>query len=103
MLLNGIPYDQLFPRVVIEGKNGAQLGEFDMVLLNGKSVAFIEVKYRMQPSDVDKVVNQQIDQFRNLLRHFKDRKRYAGIAAMSYHPETQEAGLIVLRQRGKGY
>ena len=105
MFLNGIPYDQLFPRVVIEGKNGTQLGEFDMVLLNGKSVAFIEVKYRMQPSDVDKVVNQQIDQFRNLLPHFKDRKLYAGVAAMSYHPEAlekaREAGLIVLRQRGQ--
>ena len=79
--------------------------EFDIVLINGDSLAIIETKYKAHVKDVEKIKNKKIPNFRKLFPIYKSYKIYAGIASFyiteDVEEKAEEYGFFVLRRKGK--
>ena len=95
-----INFDYLIPNYVIKGKDIKD--EYDILLVNGESVAIIEIKYKLHPSDVDKLEKK----IKNLkkLPQYKNYKVYAGVAGFYVSNEVLEKalkkGYFVLQRKG---
>jgi len=80
--------------------------EFDLVLLNGKSAALIEVKYNAKPENIsiEKII-EKIKYFKILYPECERFKVYLGVAAMSFkeglEAELHQAGIATIRPVGK--
>jgi hypothetical protein len=104
LTFGGIKYDEMIPNITHRSKKGEI--EFDIALVNGKSVAIIEVKNRIHPNDVRKFAEERIDKFRIFFPEFKKHKAYLGIAGFSFSravlEEAKKYGMGVIKQVGKG-
>jgi hypothetical protein len=100
----GIDYDEMIPNLKYKGKHDEV--EFDIVLVNGDSIALIEVKHRIHPSFVIDIAERKIEKFRKYFQEFKDYKAYLGIAAFSFSDEVidqaSKYGVGIIRQVGEG-
>jgi hypothetical protein len=88
----------------LKGHKGKVQDEFDVVLYNGESVGIVEVKYKVHPADVEKLVSRKLPNFKALFPKYADAVFYLGIAGMSIPKEADElaegSGIAVLRQKG---
>ncbi|MDX2197242.1 MAG: hypothetical protein NW207_12580 [Cytophagales bacterium] len=79
--------------------------EFDIVMYNGDSVALIEIKHKVHPSDIEDLINRKVTNFRLLFPEYKDYKIYLGIGGMSVtkdiESKAKNEGIAVLRQKGE--
>jgi len=77
--------------------------EYDIVLLNGKSVAIIEVKYRAHERSIPQVI-KKAETFRVNFPDYANRQIYLGLASMSFYPEIEQEcmnqGIAVVKQVG---
>jgi hypothetical protein len=78
--------------------------EFDLLLLNGKSVVIIEVKYKADDNiKIQKLVSR-VRPFKALFPEYKNHKIYLGVAAMSFNKylvkELRQAGIATIHQVG---
>jgi hypothetical protein len=100
--VGGIKFDRILPNVQINTKT--KQGEFDIVLVNGNSVAVVEVKYKVHPSDIDKAT-KNLKRYREFYPEHKNYKLYGGIAGFSVPPDAvkaaKEQGLFVLKRVGE--
>jgi len=86
-----------------DGEKGA---EFDLVLLNGKSAALIEIKYNAKPENisVEKIISR-VEIFKTLAPKYEDYDIYLGVAAMSFKKELEtelhQAGIATIRPVGE--
>jgi hypothetical protein len=86
--------------------NGIWHAEFDLLLLNGKSVVIIEVKYRAKQDniDIEKLISK-IEPFKVLFPDYKNHSVYLGVAAMSFNKllvnKLHKAGIATIHQEGK--
>jgi hypothetical protein len=100
--VGGITFDRIMPNVQVSTKR--KQAEFDIVLVNGNSVAVIEVKYKVHPSDIDKLADN-LKNYREFYPEFKDYKLYGGIAGFSIPPDAvqaaKEKGMFVLKRVGE--
>ncbi len=101
--LGGIQFDRVTPNLIRATSKGEK-SEFDVVLVNGNSVAVVEVKYKAHLNDLEQV-QAQLKRFRVACPEFKNYALYGGIAALSM-PEAvaEEAlaqGLFVLSREGR--
>ena len=76
--------------------------EFDILLVNGESIALIEVKYKVHPNILE-VLPKKIEHLK-LMPQYKNYKIYAGIAGF-YIPdevieEATKQGYFVLQRKG---
>jgi hypothetical protein len=78
--------------------------EFDIVLVNGKDVAIIEIKYKLHQKDIDTLLNKKIVNFRKLYPEYKDYNHHLGLASFKINDDLkQEAlsnGVMVLQRKG---
>ena len=78
------------------------LAEYDILLVNGKSVAIIEVKYKVHPKDLDKLP-AKIKSIKNLPQ-YDGYEVYAGLAGFFVPDEViakaQEQGCFILQRKG---
>jgi rRNA-processing protein FCF1 len=85
--------------------NGTWEAEFDILLLNGKSVAIIEVKYRANDNITLKKLISRIAPFKALFPDYKNHNIYLGVAAMSFDKHLAKrlhnAGIVTIHQEGK--
>ena len=76
--------------------------EFDILLVNGESVAIVEVKYKVHPKDLEKLP-KKIEHLK-LMTQYKNYKIYAGVAGFYIPNEViktaQELGYFVLQRKG---
>ncbi|MDR0869616.1 MAG: hypothetical protein LBN39_02375, partial [Planctomycetaceae bacterium] len=76
-----------------------------IVLFNGSSVAVVEVKYRIHPNDLERLINRKVEHFRMLFPRYAKHKLYLGIAGMSFDENVTEqaaaAGVAVLERKDK--
>jgi hypothetical protein len=104
LTFDGQKYDRMIPNLECFGKKGVSLMEFDIVLVNGKSVAIIEVKNRIHPSFIAKFVEERLPKFREFFPGFSKYKAYLGIAGFSFSKKVMEEarkyGICVIRQAG---
>jgi hypothetical protein len=78
--------------------------EFDLLLLNGKSVVIIEVKYKAEYNiKIQKLVSR-VRPFKALFPEYKNHNIYLGVAAMSFNKflaaELRETGIATIHQVG---
>jgi hypothetical protein len=101
MELGGIEFDTIFGNFVVGDKK--RNSELDILMVNGKSAALIEVKYKAHVNDLDQV-EQKIADYRSLRPEHKDYKIYAGLAGFSVPQdvveEAHKRGLFVLKRTG---
>ena len=69
--------------------------EFDILLVNGNTLALIEVKYKVHPNLIDKL-SKKIEHLR-LMPSYKNYTIYAGVAGFSV---PEEKGYFVLQRKG---
>ena len=78
--------------------------EYDILLVNGRSVCIIEVKYKADSSDLPQQVLRKAQTFRVNFPRYNDKKVYLALAGMSFHPLTekacQESGIAIMKQEG---
>jgi hypothetical protein len=101
-VVGGITFDRVMPNVIAAKKT--KQGEFDIVMVNGSSVAVIEVKYKVHPSDIEKTT-QNLKRYREFYPEHKNYKLYGGIAGFSVPADAVQAakaqGLFVLKRVGQ--
>lgn len=88
----------------LKAHKGKVQDEFDIVMYNGHAIGLVEVKHKVHPSDIEKLVSAKLPNFRKLFPQYADFDFYLGIAGMSI-PNTaadlaEKSGLAVLRQKG---
>jgi len=96
-----IDFDFLIPN--FKAKRGRNvLAEYDILLVNGKSVAIVEVKYKAHINDLDKLP-KKIEQLKRLPQ-YEGYKVYAGIATFYATDElierAKELGYFIFQRRG---
>jgi hypothetical protein len=77
--------------------------EYDILLINGKSVGIIEVKFKGHQNDIPKTL-KKAETFRINFPDYKDHKVYLGFATMAFYPELEEEcknnGIAIIKQVG---
>jgi hypothetical protein len=98
-----IKFDILYRN--LNGNKDKISDEFDLVLVNGDTLALIEVKTKAHLDLVDKMIEKKIPNLKALFSVFKNYKIYAGIASLVTYPDlikkVNEKGLFLLTQQGK--
>jgi len=98
----GQKYDYMRPNLKY-GRKGVS-AEFDIVLVNGESVAVIEVKNRIHPKFIEEIATKKVSQFRKYYPEYKDYKLYFGAAGFSFDDsvaqEAKKYGIGIIRQVG---
>ena len=107
--LNGEMFNKIDFNLKHLPKNGQPENEYDLVMVNGKSVAIIEIKYHIELKKgkieelLSKVLNK-IDTFKACYPEYKNHKYYLGIASFSFRKNIekiiQEAGFAIIKQVG---
>jgi hypothetical protein len=101
-VVGGIKFDRVTPNVMPARKS--KHAEFDIVMVNGSSVAVVEVKYKVHPSDIDKVA-KNLKRYREFYPEHKNYALYGGIAGFSVPADAvkaaKEQGLFVLKRVGQ--
>jgi hypothetical protein len=99
--LGDIEFDSVTPNLRFSYKGGHN--EFDIVMVNGRSVALIEVQRKAHVSDLTQVA-AQVERYRRWRPEHRDYDIYCGLAAFSVpqdvHDEALEKGLFVLQRNG---
>ncbi|MDR2232455.1 MAG: hypothetical protein LBE56_04945 [Tannerella sp.] len=97
----GEKFDEI--RKNVEGFYGGIEDEYDILLINGKSVGIVEVKYKAHENDIPKVL-KKVETFRYLFPNFESCKVYLGLASMSFYPKLEQEcikeGIAVIKQVG---
>ncbi|MBI5217423.1 MAG: hypothetical protein HY958_00640, partial [Bacteroidia bacterium] len=79
--------------------------EFDALLINSDSVVIVEIKYKLHPDEVEKLIKNKIPLFKKLYPEYKGYKVYGAIAGFAIHDETKNLakkhGLFILTQSGE--
>ena len=102
-ILMGEKFDKLIKSEIMEDENNNTLGELDIILINGKSVAIIEVKYRVREKHVDNV-KKKVKPFRKKFPEYQNHQLYLGLASMAFdtaiEDKCKENGIAVIKQVG---
>ena len=97
----GEKFDDLIPNV--KGIKEKNKDEYDILLVNGKSVGIVEIKFKARDKDVDKVV-QKVKTFRDNFPDYEKHQIYLGLAAMVFDNNAEEkcveSGIAVIKQVG---
>jgi len=99
--VGNIDFDYLIPNFIAKSGHSI-LAEYDILLINGKSVAIVEVKYKAHLNDLDKLP-KKIEQLKNLPQ-YKNYKVYVGLATFYATHElikkAKELGYFILQRQG---
>jgi hypothetical protein len=78
--------------------------EYDIVLINGNTLAIIEVKAKAHVNDLEKMISKKVANFPRLFHAYQNYHIYAGVATLVTNNEliekAQELGLFLLTQQG---
>ena len=99
-VIGSVKYDRVTPNLIV-GAKGKQ-AEFDLVLVNGNSVAIVEIKHKAHLSALDQL-EKQLVRYREIFPEHASYKLYGGIAGLSVptnvEQEAHHRGLFVLKQQ----
>jgi len=100
--LGGIQYDELNKNMAKKTKKAE--GEFDIVLVNGKELALIEVKYKAHEKDIDDLVNKKHKNFKVLYPEYNDYVHHLGLASFYIYDDiktkAKENNVMILQRKG---
>ena len=100
-------FGQVFDKVETVKRKIKKTGidvQYDIMLVNGKSVCIVEVKYKATTLDVNRIANKYEKHFREGFPEHADKKLYLAIASMSFDPcvenECKNHGFAIIKQVG---
>ena len=100
--LAGINYD-FIDKNITRSRKGLR-DEFDIVLVNGKDIAIVEVKYKAHSNDIEKLINKKYSNFKKLYPEYKDYNHHLGLASFNMNDDVKELaaqnGVILLQGKG---
>ena len=77
--------------------------EYDILLINGKVIGIIEVKFKAHENDITKVL-RKAETFRVNFPQYQHHRIYLGLATLAFYPELEQAcinqGIAVIKQVG---
>ena len=77
--------------------------EYDILLINGKAVGIIEVKFKAHENDITKVL-RKAETFRVNFPQYRHHRIYLGLATLAFYLELEQAcinqGIAVIKQVG---
>jgi len=77
--------------------------EYDILLINGKSLGIVEVKFKAHKNDVPKIL-KKAETIRINFPEFKNHQVYLGLATMAFYPELEQEcidhGIAIIKQVG---
>ncbi len=101
--INHVKFDEI--SLNIKGKNKQVEDEFDIVLYNGNTIALVEIKHKVHPTDIDKLITKKLPNFKILFPDYANYNFYLGIGGMSVPLEVakqaKNKGMLVFRQKGE--
>ncbi|HBA65243.1 MAG TPA: hypothetical protein DCZ48_03520, partial [Methylococcaceae bacterium] len=78
--------------------------EYDLLLVNGKDVFIVEVKYRLHPKDITCLLGRKRANFLKLFPEYRDYKIHLALASFAVEEDVKrmalEQGITVLQRRG---
>ena len=96
-------FGEKFDRIEKNIKGVKRVDEYDILLINGKSLGIIEVKYKAHENDVPKVL-KKAETFRINFPKYANHRVYLGLATMAFYPKLEQAcineGIAVIKQVG---
>jgi hypothetical protein len=102
-ILLGEKFDKLIKSEIMVDENNKTLGELDIILINGKALAIIEVKFRVREKHIEKVM-KKVKPFRERFPEYQNHKVYLGLASMVFDNDIEdkckENGIAVIKQVG---
>ena len=97
----GETFDKI--RKNVRGFNEQIEDEYDIVLINGKSIGIVEVKFKAHKNDIPDVI-KKAETFRAIYPTFAHHQIYLGLATMSFYPDLEQEcinqGIAVIKQVG---
>ena len=84
-----IKVDMVRSRLVASGSTGKEVGEFDVVAMNGKEIVTVEVKTTLTKEKVEKFINK-LKIFKKYFSEHRDKVLYGGVAFLC-EPQDEEA------------
>ena len=101
-ILNGVHYDFIEPNAH-RRKNKIE-DEYDILLVNGKDIAIVEVKYKAHTNDVERLINKKYTNFKKLYPEYKDYNHHLGLASFNINDDVKESAsqnnVILLQRKG---
>ena len=87
-----------------KNKGGIEIDdEYDILLINGKTVGIVEVKFKAHENDLPEVL-KKAGTFRINFPVYKNHKVYLGLASMAFYPELEQEcmkqGIAIIKQTG---
>jgi len=100
--LAGTKYD-FIDKNVTRSKNNIQ-DEYDILLVNGKDIAIIEIKYKAHTNDIYKLVSKKYENFKKLYPEYKDYNHHLVLASFNINEDVIKEALdndvIILQRKG---
>ena len=100
--IGDITYDYIDKN--LNRKIGKLKGEYDIALINGKDIAIIETKYKLNENDLDKFLNKQYPAFKQLYPEYANYNHHLALASFHINDDLKEKvlekGVIVLQRSG---
>jgi DNA anti-recombination protein RmuC len=101
LTFGGVKYDEMRPNL---SHSGEPRIEFDIALINGSSIAIIEVKNKIRTDFIQKFAGERVEKFREVFPEYKNLKVYLGIAGFSFSDKVlekaKEYGIGIIKQAG---
>ena len=78
--------------------------EYDILLINGRTIGIVEVKTKAHENDIPKIL-KKAKTFRANFPEYENHKVYLGLATMSFYPELEDLcaqhGLAIIQNVGE--
>ncbi len=101
-VLAGVHFD-LLDKNVMRSRAGVE-DEFDLLLVNGREVFVVEVKYKAHENDLERLLNEKAPNFRRLFPEHADRQQRLALATFHIHDGLKKSalarGVTVLQRKG---
>jgi len=102
-VLNGIKFD-FIDKNVTRAKDGLE-EEYDLLLVNGQELYIVEVKYRLHPKDIERMVGRKLTHFKKLFPEYHNYKIHLALATFAVEDDVKqmalERGVTLLQRRGQ--
>ena len=99
----GEQFDLCYRNLNFNDKGKKKKNEFDIILVNCKSMALVEVKYKARREDVQRIIDKVLD-FKIYFPHYNCHQVYLGLAAMSFEKGVETVcannGIAIIKQVG---
>jgi hypothetical protein len=77
--------------------------DYDIVLINGKIIGIIEVKFKAHENDIPKIL-KKAETFRINFPYYAEHKIYLGLASLAFYPKLESlctnVGIAIIKQVG---